>query len=70
VYVESLTRSRDPYGREYFWIGGGRSEWSGREDSDFRAIAAGYISLTPLQLDLTDYRLIEEIRTWHLTLES
>jgi 5'-nucleotidase len=70
VYVESLTSSRDPYGREYFWIGGGKSEWSGREDSDFRAISAGYISLTPLQLDLTDYRLIEEIRTWNLTLET
>ncbi|NIR43002.1 MAG: 5'/3'-nucleotidase SurE [Gemmatimonadetes bacterium] len=70
VYLESLTRMRDPYGREYFWIGGGKSEWSGRDDSDFRAVAAGYISLTPLHLDLTDYRLIEEIQTWDLTLES
>ncbi len=69
VYIESLTRSRDPYGREYFWIGGGKSRWSGGEDSDFRAIAAGYISLTPLQLDLTNYKLLEEIGAWDFRLE-
>ncbi|UCF21735.1 MAG: 5'/3'-nucleotidase SurE [Gemmatimonadota bacterium] len=70
VYVESLTRSRDPYGREYIWIGGGKSEWSGREDSDFKAVAAGYISLTPLHLDLTNYSLLEEIRSWGLSSET
>jgi 5'-nucleotidase len=66
VYVESLTRSSDPYGREYFWIGGGKSRWSGGEDSDFRAIEAGYISLTPLHLDLTNYKLLEELTAWRL----
>lgn len=70
VYVESLSRDIDPHGREYFWIGGGESRWSGGEDSDFRAVAAGYISLTPLQLDLTNYDLIEEFRAWNLTLEA
>jgi 5'-nucleotidase len=68
VYVESLTRARDPNGRECFWIGGGKSRWSGGGDSDFRAVTAGYISLTPLHLDLTNYELIEEIRTWDLSL--
>lgn len=70
VYVESLTRNIDPYGREYFWIGGGKSQWSGREDSDFRAVAAGYISVTPLHLDLTNYQLLEEFRAWNLKLEA
>ncbi len=70
VFIESLTRSQDPYGRDYFWIGGGQPRWSGGEDSDFRAIAAGYVSVTPLHLDLTNYRLIEEIRAWDLSCES
>jgi 5'-nucleotidase len=69
VYVESLTRSKDPYGRGYYWIGGGRSEWSGGEETDFRTTNAGYISLTPLHLDLTNYKLLEDIRAWDLSLE-
>ncbi len=67
VYSDSLTRREDPSGREYFWIGGGVSNWTGREDSDFRAVRAGYASVTPLHLDLTNYSLINEVRTWPLS---
>jgi len=67
-YQDSLTRALDPNGREYFWIGGGTSRWQGGDDSDFRAVAEGYISVTPLHLDLTDHRLVEEIRRWPLDL--
>jgi len=67
-YSDSLTRAQDPSGREYFWIGGGSSQWRGGEDSDFRAVEEGYISVTPLHLDLTNYDLIEEIRAWQLGL--
>jgi 5'-nucleotidase len=67
-YSESLTRAKDPSGREYFWIGGGVTNWEGSPDSDFRAVQDGYISVTPLHLDLTNYGLIEEIRSWDLSL--
>ncbi len=66
-YSESITRALDPSGREYFWIGGGVTEWSGSADSDFRAVEEGYISVTPLHLDLTSYPLLEEIRGWGLS---
>ncbi len=66
VYHDSLQRRVDPRGREYLWIGGGRTDWRGREDSDFRAVRAGRISVTPLHLDLTNYRLLEEVRGWAL----
>jgi 5'-nucleotidase len=66
AYVGSLTRAKDPGGREYFWIGGGESTWWGGPDSDFRAIHEGYISVTPLHLDLTNYRLLEAIDGWGL----
>ena len=67
-YSDSITRIEDPKGREYFWIGGGISAWAGGEDADFRAVAEGYISVTPLHLDLTSYELLEEIRRWDLAL--
>jgi 5'-nucleotidase len=35
---------------------------------DFRAVHSGYISVTPLHLDLTNYKLLENIRSWNLKL--
>jgi 5'-nucleotidase len=70
-YADSLTRATDPSGREYFWIGGGTRSWTGRtgrKDSDFGAVEEGFISVTPLHLDLTNYKLLEEIRSWDLAL--
>ena len=67
-YAESITRAKDPSGKEYFWIGGGSVTWRGPEDSDFQAVQDGYVSVTPLHLDLTNYKLLEEIRAWDLTL--
>ena len=67
-YADSITRANDPSGREYFWIGGGVASWRGAEDSDFQAVENGFVSVTPLHLDLTNYRLLEEIRAWGLTL--
>lgn len=67
-YVGSITRATDPNGREYFWIGGGRPKWWGPDGSDFRAIHEHFVSVTPLHLDLTNYRLLEELDRWRLTL--
>lgn len=68
AYVGSLTRAKDPGGREYYWIGGGESTWWGGEESDFRAIHEGFVSVTPLHLDLTNYELLEEVGAWGLGL--
>ncbi len=65
-YKDSLTRAQDPSGKEYFWIGGGTTNWTGPEDSDFRAVKEGYVSLTPLHLDLTNFPLLDQIRGWGL----
>ncbi|MDQ6827821.1 MAG: 5'/3'-nucleotidase SurE [Gemmatimonadota bacterium] len=64
VYSDSLAKMKDPWGREIFWIGGGSASWSGREDSDFRAVRDGYVSITPLHLDLTNYALLESAKSW------
>ncbi len=68
VYSDSLVRMKDPRGREIFWIGGGSAAWSGAEDSDFRAVREGYISVTPLTLDLTHIRMLDEAPSWWMDL--
>jgi len=67
-FSESLTRMKDPWGREMFWVGGGTITWTGGEDSDHGAVAEGYVSVTPLHMDLTHYPLLETVREWRLAL--
>lgn len=64
VFSDSLTPMKDPWGREIFWIGGGSVAWSGTEDSDFRAVKDGYISVTPLHLDLTARDRLDDSEQW------
>lgn len=64
VYSDSLMRMKDPRGRDIYWIGGGSASWSGAEDSDFRAVRDGYISVTPLTLDLTHLKMLDDPSTW------
>jgi 5'-nucleotidase len=64
VYSDSLMKMQDPRKREIFWIGGGSASWSGPADSDFRAVEDGYISVTPLTLDLTHLRMLDESKLW------
>ncbi|MFI5255925.1 MAG: 5'/3'-nucleotidase SurE [Gemmatimonadales bacterium] len=64
VYSGSLKPMRDPWDRDIFWIGGGSITWTGEEDSDFRAIQEGYVSITPLHLDLTNYSMLHSSGDW------
>jgi 5'-nucleotidase len=68
VYTDSITRASDPSGKEYFWIGGGGVSWSADDGTDFRAVEQGYISVTPLHLDLTNYKLLAAVEQWELTI--
>jgi len=65
-FSESLARLKDPWGREIFWIGGGTITWTGDEDSDHAAVGEGFVSVTPLHMDLTNYSLLEAVRAWSL----
>jgi len=65
-FSESLTRMKDPWGKEVYWIGGGEITWTGDAESDHQAVHDGYISITPLHLDLTSYGLFETVRGWAL----
>ncbi|HEX7120805.1 MAG TPA: 5'/3'-nucleotidase SurE, partial [Gemmatimonadaceae bacterium] len=64
VFHEEIATMKDPWGREIYWIGGGHVTWSGGADSDFRAVRDGYVSITPLHVDMTNYDLLESVRSW------
>jgi 5'-nucleotidase len=64
AFSEEIALMKDPWGKEIYWIGGGRITWSGGADSDFRATEDGYISVTPLHMDMTNYSLIEVVKQW------
>ena len=59
VYEQVVSERGDPRGRRYFWIGG-EPRWEEGPDCDHAAVTAGLVSITPLRLDLTDYRALEE----------
>ena len=65
-FSESLSRMTDPWGREMFWIGGGSIHWTGGAETDHHAVANGFISITPLHMDLTNYALMQTVRGWSL----
>ena len=64
VFSDSIAKMKDPWGREILWIGGGSVEWSGPADSDFRAVHDGYVSVTPLHLDLTHRAVLDTAADW------
>jgi 5'-nucleotidase len=68
VYSEGVIERLDPRGRKYYWIGGDPPTWHPGTGTDFEAIQAGYISITPLHLDLTHHESIERLRFLEETL--
>lgn len=54
----------DPQEREYFWLTGTMNSIEDDEDSDIVALQNNYVSITPIQFDLTDYKFLEELKKW------
>lgn len=67
IYRDVLTKRTDPRGRPYYWIGGEIPQSHMDEGTDAYAVGQGYISVTPIHLDLTNHHLLETIRQWDLT---
>ncbi len=60
-YNPEIIEKTDPRNRTYFWIGTGQPRAIGDENSDVKVIKEGYITVTPLHTDKTDYPSIENI---------
>lgn len=61
VYRDMLVSREDPRGRPYYWIGGEAPTGIFESGTDFGALADGYVSITPLKLDLTDYGALDRL---------
>ena len=64
VYLGKVVEQADPRGRSHYWIGGGEPKWDALDGTDMCAVHEGYVSLTPLHLDLTNHRALMELNDW------
>jgi 5'-nucleotidase len=64
VYRDTLDKRVDPRGKPYYWIGGVGHTDVNEAGTDVGALADGYVSITPLQLDLTNYKAVASLRQW------
>lgn len=60
----------DPRGNPYYWIEEGGNEWEPHDRSDYQAVRDGYMSVTPLQPDLTDYSALSTLENLSLDSEA
>lgn len=70
VFRDVVVEKRDPRGKSYYWIGGEDPTWDLDETSDFHAVSQGYVSLTPLTFDLTDYKGILELESMGISIRE
>ena len=63
-YEGRLDKRTDPRGQPYYWLSGDLLDEQGDPDTDVRALAEGKISITPVQLDLTNHAFLPELRGW------
>ena len=67
VYDNGIQEISDPRGKNCYWIGGGDPKWKRGGDTDLEAIYNGYISVTPVHLDLTNYKAMKYLNeNWKL----
>lgn len=64
VYRDALDTRRDPRNRPYYWIGGEAPTAIAEDGTDYGALAAGCVSITPLQLDLTAFAALDRLKDW------
>ena len=70
IYSNAVVRKGDLRTSESFMIGSGDIAFEEDADSDFFAVRRGYISITPLHLDMTNYLSLDEIRQWKIRTAS
>jgi 5'-nucleotidase len=62
--AEPVVKSQDPRGRPIYWVGPAGAEQDAGPGTDFHAVRNGYVSVTPLQVDLTRHRTLPELTAW------
>ena len=65
-WVEEFDKRTNPQGKEYYWLTGQFINEDSGDDTDEWALANGYVSVVPVQFDLTAHYAINELKTWKL----
>ena len=61
---EGVVRQQDPRGDDIYWVGPPGEEQDAGEGTDFFSVKQGFISITPLQIDLTRYDSLQDLTNW------
>lgn len=61
---EPVVRASDPRGRPVYWIGPAGAQHDAGPGTDFHAVGEGYVSITPLQIDLTRHSILPRVEAW------
>lgn len=67
-FDEPIIEKTDPHGQQYYWIAGTRVSWSRQKDSDHELLRRGFVTLTPIHLDVTHHEALEQLRGWEFFL--
>jgi 5'-nucleotidase len=65
-WEEEFDKRKNPQGRDYYWLTGKFVNLDKGEDTDEWALAEGYVSVVPVQFDLTAHHFIQQLNTWNL----
>jgi 5'-nucleotidase len=65
MWVEEMDERLDPRGGKYYWLTGTFRNLDNGADTDEWALANDYISIVPVQIDITAYKLLDELKTWN-----
>jgi 5'-nucleotidase len=66
IYRDELIKRTDPFGRDYYWIGGEIPSGVEEEGTDVWAVTQNLVSITPIRMDLTNHALMEQVEAWNL----
>lgn len=66
TFGDTVIEKTDPRGRKYYWIAGDIEDWEGGEEADYHAIENGFVSITPIHLDMTNHSAIEKLKDWKI----
>jgi len=61
---EAVIKAEDPRGRPVYWVGPAGASQDAGPGTDFQAVAEGYVSVTPLTIDLTNHAALDGLRNW------
>ena len=62
--AESVVKTTNPRGQTVYWVGAAGAAQDAGEGTDFHAVANGFVSITPLQMDLTRFSQMDSVNKW------